>query len=86
MSRSPDTSCLDVTVDQWQAALAGAQQDDPGLTASELAFNHGLPASTVRSRLEGLVRAGKCQKGQATRVDSAGRKYHVSVYQLSENK
>lgn len=78
------TTELETTVEQWRDALFHAERGDPGQTAAELAFNHGLPKTTVINRLESLVREGKCKKGRAMRLDSRGSRYTATVYQLEE--
>lgn len=74
---------LDTTVDAWKAEMEDfLSGGDPGVTVAELAEEFNCGKSTMRERLNKLVKAGRCIKGRGTRVDSVGRYQIMPVYQL----
>ncbi len=74
---------LDTTAAEWMAEMDGLQAcNDPGETASEVAYKLEVYKGTALRYLGRLMDEGKCVKGLGTRIDSSGRKQRVAVYQL----
>ncbi len=78
--RKSKTTKIPVSPQTWDDLFIGPQ--DPGLTAVELNAKYKVPLSTIRLRLQKMVDAGQCVRGQAERFDCTGRRYIATVYQL----
>ena len=76
----PSDNFLDTTVDGWRAVMEC--QDDPGLSAIEIADETGMSLRTAQKQIRKLLKCGGCKQGSAERVDAMGRRQRVPVYQL----
>ena len=77
---------LNTTVDQWRAEMERIDAGSPGFTAAELADQLGIPKSTILGRIAKMAREGRCVAGIGLRKDSAGRNYHVQVFEIKREK
>jgi DNA-binding Lrp family transcriptional regulator len=80
------STTLDTTIEEWRAELERMSHNDPGSTLFELAKSLGVSESTMRRRITQLINEGKCIDGIGQRIDSLGRSYDVTVYQLRPKK
>lgn len=66
----------------WREACGVHEANDPGFTIKELTAMLNLGRTAVHSRVQRLIKEGKCVGGRGIRRSADGRKYYVTVYEL----
>ena len=77
---------VEITEDEWRSLLGetGLMKHDSGKTVSELAVVWDVSESTTKRLLQQLEEQGRVKKGTGRRIDTAGRSYSVSVYEIEK--